>query len=355
MHRLFCWCLVALLGYAASVPAHTTSISYADIRVTDQRLSYTLEVSPHDLAVLVGLADPLDALLPRETFVAAQSRLASAMRAGIVVENDGVACPATSFALDDSTYPETLRLITSYACSAPLGSLRVTFQLFFHFDPTHKHLGKVQYQDRTETFLLTTSLRQFVIDVSAAHARGLVVHAWQFLRLGVAHILTGYDHILFLLALLLAGGRLRQLVKIITAFTIAHSLTLMLATLGVVEIPARVVESVIALSITYVAVENFFITRLNKRWIVTFVFGLGHGFGFYGVLRDLQLPRQGLALSLGAFNLGVEVGQVMIVILCYPALMLLAKQRWRLRVVYALSLAIGGLGLYWFIERAFFA
>ena len=349
------WCLVLLLGYAASVPAHTTSISYADIRVTDQSLSYTLEVSPHDLAVLIGLAGPQDALVPWETFVAAQSRLENALRAGIVVANDGVVCPVISFALDHATYPETLRLITTYVCRAPLGSLTITFQLFFALDPAHKHLGKVEYQDRLETFLLAAHLRQFTFNVASPRPDGFVVHVWQFLRLGVAHILTGYDHILFLLALLLVGGRLRHLVKIITAFTIAHSLTLILATLGLVAPPARVVESVIALSIIYVAVENCLMTQRTRRWIVTFVFGLVHGFGFYGILRDLQLPQQGLVVSLCAFNIGVEIGQMMIVTLCYPLLVLLAGQPWRLRVVHTLSLVIGGLGLYWFVERAFFA
>jgi hydrogenase/urease accessory protein HupE len=348
------WCLVLLLGYAVSVPAHTTSISYADIRVTDQGLSYTLEVSPHDLAVLLGLAGPQDALVPWEAFVAAESHLANALRAGIVVANNGVACPATSFELDQATYPEMLRLITTYVCGAPLGSLTITFQLFFAFDPAHKHLGKVQYQDRLETFLLAAHLRQFTFDMVAPRTGGFVEHVWQFLRLGIAHILTGYDHILFLLALLLAGGRWRHLVKIITAFTIAHSLTLILATLGFVAPPARVVESVIALSIIYVAVENCLMTRLTRRWIVTFGFGLVHGFGFYGILRDLQLPQQGLVVSLCAFNIGVEIGQMMIITLCYPLLMLLARQPWRLRVVNSLSLLIGGLGLYWFVERAFF-
>jgi hydrogenase/urease accessory protein HupE len=355
MCTLFCWCLVALLGYAVSAQAHTTSISYADIRLTDQRLAYTLEVSPHDLAVLVGLAGPQDPLVPLDTFVAAQSRLADAMRDGIVVANDGVACPATAFEFDTGSYPDMLRLITSYTCDALPGRLAIVFRLFFNLDPAHKHLGKVQYDDHIETFLLTADRREFTIDVSAASARGSVVPAWHFLRLGVAHILAGYDHLLFLLALLLAGGRLRQLVKIVTAFTLAHSLTLILATLGVVELPARLVESVIALSIIYVAAENFFITQLNRRWIVTFVFGLVHGFGFYGVLRDLQLPQQALVLSLCAFNVGVEVGQVMIVTLCYPALVLLGRQRWRQRVIAALSLVIGALGLYWFVERAFFA
>jgi hydrogenase/urease accessory protein HupE len=351
---LYCYLLV-WLGYAASAPAHPTRLSYADIRVADQRLAYTLEVSPHDLALLLGLAVAQDALPALHAFRAAQARLASAMRQGIVVHNNGVACPAGAVELDDTRYPETLRLSTTYVCTAPLGRLTVLLQLFFALDPAHKHLGKIQYQEHLETFVLTSNRRQFVLDISGPDARSVVARAWQFLRLGVEHILTGYDHILFLLALLLAGGQLRHLVQIVTAFTIAHSLTLILATLGVVELPSRLVESVIALSIVYVAVENLFVPRLNRRWIVTFVFGLAHGFGFYGVLRDLHLSQQGLVLSLCAFNLGVEVGQVLLVTLCYPALALLARQGWQRQAVSVLSLLIGGLGLYWFVERVLFA
>jgi hypothetical protein len=357
MHARLSGSLLALVVSAASVLAHTTKISYSDVRVVaDQALSYTLEVSPHDLAVLVGLAGSEDPLVPRATFVSARERIRAAVRAGIVVQNDGAVCQPGAFELDDTNFPETLRLNTLYQCAEPLEYLTITFDLFFSIDPRHKNIGKIHGQIRTEEFLLAADLPEFAVDVSTvANTRGPLARGWQFLRLGVEHIFTGYDHTLFLFALILAGGRLGYLVRIVTAFTVAHSLTLIFATLGIVTLPGRWVESLIALSITYVALENFFITHIDKRWVVTFVFGLIHGFGFYGVLRDLQLPRQGLALSLFPFNLGVEIGQVVIVALCYPALFFLTKQRWRGWVIYGLSSVIFCVGVYWFVQRTFLA
>src|SRR5208283_4694524 len=151
--------------------------------------------------------------------------------------------------------------------------------------------------------------------------------AWRFLRLGIEHIFTGYDHIAFLLALLLLGGRFVDLVKIVTSFTIAHSVTLALAALGLLNPPSRWVEALIAVSIIAVAAENLWVLRgapgasarvavaLRHRWRITFAFGLVHGFGFASALQELRLPRSALVAGLVSFNLGVEVGQVTIVAL----------------------------------------
>lgn len=156
--------------------------------------------------------------------------------------------------------------------------------------------------------------------------------AWRFLRLGVEHIFTGYDHIAFLIALLLLGGRFVDLVAIVTSFTVAHSITLALAALGVFSPPVRWVEALIAASIVAVAAENLWVLRreegsrarvaraLGHRWRITFAFGLVHGFGFASALRGLQLPRSALVAGLVSFNIGVEVGQVAIVALAFPVL-----------------------------------
>ena len=172
------------------------------------------------------------------------------------------------------------------------------------------------------------------------------------------HIATGYDHLAFLLGLLIATATLRSLVKVITSFTVAHSITLALATFNVVVLPSRFTESMIAASILYVAVENLIRRRAIEhhtldRWKLTFLFGLVHGFGFSNVLREMQLPRANLALSLFSFNLGVEIGQVVFVVLLFPALEDLMHSGWtRLRP--AVSIAIGLLAAYWFVQRAFF-
>jgi hydrogenase/urease accessory protein HupE len=179
--------------------------------------------------------------------------------------------------------------------------------------------------------------------------------AGSFFPLGIEHILTGYDHLVFLLALILRGGNIWSLLKIITAFTVAHSITLALAALNIIVLPERLIEATIALSIAYVAAENLFLKHaVSHRWAVSFLFGLVHGFGFSNVLRELGLPKEGLAWSLLNFNLGVETGQAIAVLITVPALFWLRRFRWEPKVVIAVSavVLIAGLGL--FVDRAFF-
>jgi hypothetical protein len=160
---------------------------------------------------------------------------------------------------------------------------------------------------------------------------------------------------LFLLALMLRGGGLWSLLKIITAFTIAHSITLALAALDVIVLPSALVESVIALSIAYVALENLLPRyAVSRRWAVSFIFGLAHGFGFSSVLREIGLPKENLLLSLLNFNLGVEAGQLTVVLLVVPILMRLKSKPWEPRMVATVSGVILAVGLVLFVDRAFF-
>jgi hydrogenase/urease accessory protein HupE len=183
---------------------------------------------------------------------------------------------------------------------------------------------------------------------------------WGFLKLGVEHIWTGYDHLLFLFALLVVCRSFRSIVTIISCFTLAHSLTLALATLNVVNLPSRLVEPAIAASIIFVGVENL-LRRGEEpkgRWALTFVFGLIHGFGFASVLRELGVGQggQGIAMPLFTFNLGVELGQVAIAALVLPLVwQLRKKEAFVKRGVPALSAVVALAGLYWLLERTVFA
>jgi hydrogenase/urease accessory protein HupE len=172
------------------------------------------------------------------------------------------------------------------------------------------------------------------------------------LGLGVEHILTGYDHLVFLLGLVLVGGRWRSLLWVVTAFTVAHSITLGLAALGVWAPRPAIIEPAIALSIAYVGVENFFVKNAEKRWRITFPFGLVHGFGFAGALREVALPKADVPAALFLFNAGVEIGQLAVLALVLPALVLLRRWSWfdkhGVRVV---SGAIVIAGLVWFVAR----
>jgi hypothetical protein len=173
-----------------------------------------------------------------------------------------------------------------------------------------------------------------------------------FFRLGVEHIFLGYDHILFLLSLIVVC-RFRELVKIVTSFTVAHTITLVMATLLDLQLPGRLVETAIAATIIYVAVENFWIDEDARRWPLTFVFGLIHGFGFAGVLRELGLPTFGLVRSLLAFNIGVEAGQLAIVVVLFPLAAALAIWKHGKYAQWTISAAIALCGMCWFLDRAF--
>jgi hypothetical protein len=200
----------------------------------------------------------------------------------------------------------------------------------------------------------------------AAPQRPLWAVIVTFVREGIHHIFVGPDHILFVLALLLLGGRLWSQVKIITAFTVAHSITLALATLSIVQLPSRLVESVIALSIVVVGLHDLRQLRRggvesagrDPRMLFAFAFGLVHGFGFAGVLAELDLPRQALAWSLAAFNVGVEIGQVAIVLMASPliaALNIFARPRLARGLLAAAACAVVLVGSYWLWQRVFSA
>jgi len=174
-----------------------------------------------------------------------------------------------------------------------------------------------------------------------------------FVLLGIKHILTGYDHIAFLIGLIVIGLTTREVLKIITAFTVAHSITLLLAALQVVRLDSRLVESVIALSICYIALENLFKKKVPYRWLITFCFGLVHGFGFASALQELIVGKANLVLSVVSFNLGVETGQLMIFFILLPVLHLLKQKTEFRKVTEGASLAIFLLGFTWLLERLF--
>lgn len=177
----------------------------------------------------------------------------------------------------------------------------------------------------------------------------------RFVRMGIFHILTGPDHILFLLGLILAGGTVRQLFGIVTAFTLAHSLTLSLTVLGIASLSPRIVEPIIAFSIICVGLENLLHRKSDfaLRASLAFGFGFFHGFGFAGALAEVGLPHQAIGWSLASFNIGVEIGQGCILIIALPLLALIRhySPRARTLVIRYASIAIAIAGAFWFVER----
>jgi hydrogenase/urease accessory protein HupE len=187
--------------------------------------------------------------------------------------------------------------------------------------------------------------------------QGVLAVVKKFVPAGIHHILIGPDHILFLIGLLLLGGPMRRLFLIVSAFTVAHSITLALAALNIFTPPSRIIEPAIALSIVYVGIDNLMVGRgRDVRGWIAFAFGFIHGFGFASVLREMNLPAQALGWSLFSFNVGVEVGQLFIVGIVASALMALRANNEALsrRVALAGSVVVILAGAFWFVQRVFF-
>lgn len=230
----------------------------------------------------------------------------------------------------------------------PVGGLRLAYSLFAPDAATPGLMGVVYSEgEKPQTFILTPEAPATTLVVGHVDA-----NFSGFFLLGLEHIVTGYDHVLFLLCLLLPGGTLLDLAKLVTAFTLAHSVTLAMAVLGVVTLPSKPVELAIALSIVVAAAMAFRERKQDLRWQVAAGFGLLHGFGFSGILSEMGLHGPTAAMPLLGFNLGVEAGQLAIVMVAFPILVWVSKQKWAMTFRRQAAALIGLVGLYWLCERA---
>ena len=253
-----------------------------------------------------------------------------------------------------SAIPTMLGLTARLTGTVPAGATHMQFFASRAFSDVHLTI-RDELRELTTRSVLERGARSdpyaLAGPVEPPTARSI---ARQYLRLGFVHIVPrGLDHILFVLGLFLLGTRTRPLVWQVSAFTVAHATTLSLAAFEVVSLPARVVEPLIALSIVYVAVENVLTARLTPwRPAVVFGFGLLHGLGFAGVLGQLGLPEQERLLGLLSFNVGIELGQLLVIALALASVGLLRHRPWyRARITVPLSVAIAGVGLFWAVER----
>lgn len=334
---------LSVLAILAATPllAHDVSRSDSKIEIQGREVRVTLTLN------LKELQHPA---IPLETFSLDRDigRVFNAVQSHYFV---------TSPALPSNTQIEKysvpggslIRLQMLYTFAQPVTALTVKSTLPEIMAAGHQHLLSVRLNGTLHQSILDA--RTTEVTFSGVQTTNLQTFL-RFVRLGIEHIFTGYDHLAFLLGLLVATATLGSLVKIITSFTIAHSITLALATFSVVVLPSRLTESLIAASIAWVAAENLLDFRAMKRYYITFFFGLIHGFGFSSALREMDLPKSGLALSLFSFNLGVEIGQVTFVLLIFPLVQDLTRSGWK-RLKPAVSVGVACLAVYWFVQRAF--
>jgi len=342
--------LLLLLGLAGPAGAHTGGMTgFATITVGEKSVRYSLtlsDIAPGTLAEQMHLGQPGATPDYRPLVTTISDKIHFASDGEICAPGEGRIVPPPATAV-------SITATVDFNCPGEIRKLTIRDDMSEALGSNQHTLALIVWTGGSQQFAFGADARETSVAVAeqARASRG----AGSFFALGIEHILTGYDHLLFLLALMLRGGGLWSLLKIITAFTIAHSITLALAALDVVVLPGALVESVIALSIAYVALENLLPRyAVSRRWAVSFLFGLVHGFGFSSVLREIGLPKENLLLSLLNFNLGVEAGQLTVVLLVVPVLMRLKSRSWEPRMVATVSGVILAVGLVLFVERAFF-
>jgi hypothetical protein len=363
--------LLTACFFTREARAHDPGKSYLSLAFETNQFVGQWDVPLKDLQTVVPLDADNDGFVTWDELNARYTNATTYIFAHLKISVDGrpVTCrilnnePAVED-FTDGTYVEIPFAIEKI--SDPK-TIELNYQLFFDVNSLHRGLLRLQYGDKTESAVFSPdkTTQSFVIGVSDPGRQFLA-----FLREGIFHIWTGYDHILFLLALLLPsvlhrdGGKWQSVpalrpaffnvLKIVTAFTVAHSLTLSLAALQVVRLPSRLTESAIAFSVMLAAANNLWPVVRERGWIVAFFFGLVHGFGFANALADLGLVHSALALTLVGFNLGVEIGQLAIVIVFLPVAFALRKswfyQKPLLRFGSALIILVAAT---WFAERVF--
>lgn len=340
-------CLVVLLAPAAAA-AHQGSVVHASVDVGARGAAVALMLSPRELAELGGAPDA--PALDAATVAARHDAILATVAAGLTLADGDVACRATPRALDAA--PPLWIARVDYDCGRLVTALCLRDDLFFDGDPRHQAFVTLSVDGAPAGERVVTAGRRVVrVDRAPATWRWLA----DYLRLGVIHILTGWDHIAFLLALLLAGwsrGRrpaLRPLLTLVTTFTVAHALSLLGVALGLVHLHPRIVEPLIALSIAWVAAANLAGARPALRWRETLVFGLVHGLGFASALASFGRPRHPY-LCLFAFNAGIELAQLGLIAVALVALAALARLAAvdARRVGSAALLAAAG---YWLVVR----
>lgn len=350
-----------LLLVAAPAWAHPAPFSYLDITLAPSGVSGTLVL--HDFDAAAELADVLPEALT-DPQVAAESRdeLVRLLGPRIWMTFDGQPVDIEWGAIEALAETQSLRLAFKVKANRP-AHLSV-HALVFPYDLKHQTFVNI-YEDGAlrHQAILDISLQDAAYYSGSAQGRLYVVRT--FVLSGIQHILIGPDHILFLVGLLLLRGTLRRLALIVTAFTLGHSVTLTLAALDLVSPPARIIEPLIALTIVVVGIDNLLVLRDHRagassprdiRALLAAGFGLIHGFGFAYVLREFGLPASALGFSLFAFNLGVEIGQLAIVLVVASGLAILALKRpgAARRVALAGSICVSLAGAFWFVQRTFF-
>jgi hydrogenase/urease accessory protein HupE len=353
---------LALVGVAVAaaatweVQAHNAGVSTSRIVVDGRTVEVEINALGRDYEKSAGvrITEPGSGEVNRVALAVMAPSVLTYIGDHVAVFAGGQQCaPGRGTALPADTH---VLVMVKWTCPLDGGELRYRATLFHDVDPTARHVAIIVTESGERELALDSRAPE--VALSGAGSAVLQV-VGRFVQAGIEHIFLGFDHIAFLAAIVLWAHRLWPIIKIVTAFTVAHSITLSLAALHVVVIPSAIVEPAIAATVMFVAAENFFSRNVDGRWRVTFVFGLIHGFGFASVLQEIGLPANAAVPALAAFNIGVEIGQVLIVALIFQLLLwsdrigyeAAGRKKRHPAVVYFCSAAILLVGFYWLMVR----
>ncbi|HXF38476.1 MAG TPA: HupE/UreJ family protein [Blastocatellia bacterium] len=344
-----------ILGYLApAVHAHPIPFSYLDLHLNAEQIQGTLVAHIEDLAHDLNV-DPPRALLDAKIAESKKDAIAELIRARLTLLADGQPVGWELLGIEPLPDRQAVSCELRFDANVKPSALRIQCALF-PYDPQHQTFLNVYEEDRLVHQEIFTQDHQMFVYRPGDRQGGMSV-VKEFIPAGVYHIFTGPDHVLFIVGLLLMGGTLLRLLSIVTAFTIAHSITLSLAALNVINPSPRLIEPAIALSIIYVGIDNLMVGKTGRdvRAWIAFFFGFVHGFGFAGVLREFGLPREALGWSLFSFNFGVEIGQACIVVVVAAVLAAIRNRNQALarRIMKVGSVCVILAGTWWFIQRVF--
>ncbi|HLY11329.1 MAG TPA: HupE/UreJ family protein [Planctomycetota bacterium] len=359
-----CWSLLFLLAAGSAALAHDEKFSSSRIDVGADGVTWSVDVSVQGLGKVLTLpASPTE--LSGRQFQALEPEMVTYLRRCLHVTINGIPVPAQplsseplteTFVATGEKYIAHARLNFRFPSASPVQEVLLSGSFFAAQTAQHHAVLVVSWNGARRSF---SRYGPFELELTPRRVQPTWWStAGEFLVWGMHHIFIGYDHIAFLLALLLGARRLGDVVRVATSFTVAHSLTLLLAALDVLRVPSAVTESLIAASIVYVAAENFFIREAKHRWVLTFAFGLVHGLGFSSVLHERLQDLDSIVLPVVSFNVGVELGQLAILLLAFPVLAWLrngatpeASRRRQWRLVRIGSSPILLLGSFWLVDR----
>ena len=350
--RCAAFCALVLLVLAAltrTAEAHQVGLSRGEYVLVGDRVDIEIDFSQRELAATLPALDAdADGQLSAQELTSGSAVLDREVLARLIVRSGGRDCAVER--ASTGIEGEDAVLKAHATCPAGAQDLELTFGFLVPFASGHRHLAHVHAGAADqETVAVQASP---TVRVDAGHPIESSGGTWAYVKLGVEHILTGYDHLVFLFGLVVVGGRVRGLLKAITAFTVAHSVSLALAVLGAWTPSPRFVEPAIALSIAYIGVENFYVKDAEKRWRITLPFGFVHGFGFAAALVERHLPRARIPMALFGFNVGVELGQLGVLAVVLPLLVLARRSEVvRTRGLRIANVLVILLGLGWLVVR----